>query len=219
MRDFCNLFRLKYEPKKWALIQDGDAFAFETFLAFIFRLRENVPLSISLKDKSRFYILPGSDKDEEKASQDAFAPPVMADVRPSNALVPLDETVYTPPGQLFSREWALIFSQLPSTRAVNQCALVCRFFRSVLFKYPPDNWRIAKVSSMEQRTADNIGSRLVQWQRFRTAVTLEVGVQHLGNMLNDSDLGEVIMNEMTNTPRVRKARNRGALPSPAVSRR
>ena len=96
-------------------------------------------------------------------------------------------------GQSFHLEWHFIFSQI-ETRDLNALNLTCRFFRTVLDKYPPLTWRVACLSSLEQRTALDIGLQMSSIQRMKTIVRLEIGVFNLGNMLSLTDLNLILEN-------------------------
>ncbi len=117
----------------------------------------------------------------------------LLDIPHSSVIVPADEHVFCPPGQLFHQEWSLILGHLDPVD-LNRVNLVCRFFRTTLEKHPPPSWRIARINSLQQRTNTAIGSSLSHIERMRTIVRLEIGLPSLGNMLTNTDLVLIVDN-------------------------
>lgn len=119
---------------------------------------------------------------------------VNVNIRPCTTFEALDESLDTPPAQIAQREWSLVFNHLETTDldAVN---LTCRFFYCVLQKYPPDAFRVYRVASVLERTSSKIGHDLLNFERSRTVVRLEVGIFNLGNHFGNKDL-QSIMKEL-----------------------
>lgn len=129
-----------------------------------------------------------SSSSKKHNAKDPYVDMPMRDIEPCTSFVPANSKKYTPPAQMMTREWSIIFSQrVLSNRDLDNANLACRFFRTVLFKFPPENWRVLCLSSLERRTAENMVS-FVQWQRLRSICRLEVGTFTFANMLKDEDL-------------------------------
>ena len=194
LKDFCELYGLRFRGSNLR-VNSRDVYSFDEFLSFIFEMQDSIPLSQSLRNRASKYcnLSEGKSFFETVAKPKAFVDEArMIDIMPSSCFFPQDETKYFPPSQF--REWSLIFAHLKN-RDLNMLNLTSRFFRSVLFKYPPDHWRIFRIGTLEQRTADDMGAEITKWQRLRSVVTLEIGVPQLGNMLNNEDLS-LILSEM-----------------------
>lgn len=195
LRDLLSLYGL---PKPVVLFErlessELSSMSFVQFLSFFFEVKDGFDLSESLNTRSMAYLNMLDLGDEMRKHHKSKVSESLIDIEPSNVIVPVDETIWTPPAQRMAREWSLIFAALPR-RDINACNLVCRFFRTVLFKYPPAHWRVANLSSLEQRTAANMGSTLVTFQRLRSICYLQVGVLNLGNMLSGDDLVIIFQN-------------------------
>jgi hypothetical protein len=72
-------------------------------------------------------------------------------------------------------------------------SLVCRYLRTVMLKYPPQNWRVIQLSSLEKRTAENM-SQFAEYERLQGCCRLEVGCLTFANMFKDEDLTRVFAN-------------------------
>jgi hypothetical protein len=80
-----------------------------------------------------------------------------------------------------------------STKDLNNVSLVCRYLRTVMLKYPPQNWRVIELSSLEKRTAENM-SQFAEYERLQGCCRLEVGCLTFANMFKDEDLTRVFAN-------------------------
>ena len=89
--------------------------------------------------------------------------------------------------------WTHVFKHLKN-EDVNNCNLTCRYFNSLLNRYPPEDWRVLKLTSVDQRNAKDM-TEFSSWQRYKNIKTLEVGVAKFGCMLQDEDL-VTILNEI-----------------------
>lgn len=117
---------------------------------------------------------------------------VNVQIRGTTTFEPCLEGADVPPAQIAQREWSLIFNQL-ETPDLNNVNLVCRFFYCVLSKYPPDAFRLFRVASLRDRTNEHIGASLLNFDRSRTVVRLEVGIFNLGNNFCNADLRVVLV--------------------------
>jgi hypothetical protein len=143
LKDFSKLFRVPYAKDLAASIRNGDAthYSFQQFVAFALqahnRSKKHIDLSESLETQAAYVFDGSSDVPERSVSSNIIKKGVLIDIRPSSTLEVRSETNFTPPAQLMMREWSLIFTLL-SNRDLDRLNATCRFFRSVLFKYPPE---------------------------------------------------------------------------------
>lgn len=176
--DMHSVLGLKHDEQVLALVGDADV-EWNEFLAFFRKLAEmeSVPLSESLQ---------ADVLDVEDGASTI--------VRPSATFEIADARCFVPPAQSFAREWSLVFDAL-ETEELNRVNLTCRFFYSVLRKFPPSAFRLARVASLAERTSEHIGKDLLNWRRMRTIVRLEIGIPNLGTQFENKDL-PVVVREM-----------------------
>ena len=186
--DFCVLYGFPY-PEDYIQMIDLDetreGFSWKDFKAFFVSSVEDkeIDLSESLK------LAPMEQQESSSHSKRITEKPVMkemVDVRKANTMLPRDENAFTPPSQMMTREWSVVFGFL-SNKELNKVNLTCRFFRTVLFKYAPEHWRVARLHTLEQRTAEDMTGFTI-WQRMRSIMRLEIGAPNFGAMLKDDDL-------------------------------
>ncbi len=72
-------------------------------------------------------------------------------------------------------------------------SLVCRYLRTVMLKYPPPNWRVIRLDSLEKRTAEDM-TKFTEYERLQGCCRLEVGCFNFANMFKDEDLMRVFAN-------------------------
>ena len=202
----------KFCGSKDNCVDSGTALKFVKDMTKILGLRENIEIlsAIDAKDKSRrfnfaecrllFLQLIADTKEAFDLSESLNVETSKkkekhqhVEVEGSSLLAQQESWNYTPPGQIMSREWSLIFNEL-DPKDLNEVNLTCKFFRSVLTKYPPDSWRVACLSTLEERTSENIGVNLNSIEKMRTIVRLEIGTPGLGTMLLDKDIPIICAN-------------------------
>jgi hypothetical protein len=133
------------------------------------------------------------------------------EVQSATTMEPRNAQSWCPPAQYFSREWSLILMSRrlryvgfhsvsgfvltcrSSTKDLNNVSLVCRYLRTVMLKYPPQNWRVIRLDSLEKRTAEDM-TQFTEYERLQGCCRLEVGCPNFGNMFKDEDLVRVFAN-------------------------
>lgn len=122
-------------------------------------------------------------------------------IRPSVLLEPDDVDEYCPPSTIAQREWALIAERCDDV-TLESLNRSCRFFRTVLRKYPPESWRVARVSRPEELQNPDVGLRIGQLRRMRRCARLQIGVTNCGCMLR----GDHLKKALSHLPHLRALR-------------
>jgi hypothetical protein len=184
-RDMHKLLGLGWFREKELIDPELESVDFEEFLSFFVNnvvADHSLDLSESLRDK-----VVGQGPSADGTSDAVAFRQQNIDVPNSSFLSPENEELYCVPGQLFSQCWSLIFGNLV-IKDLNNVNMVCKFFRTVLAKYPPPGWRVARICTVEQRNNLEIGQTLKNIDHMRTITRLEIGVWNVGTMLKDDDL-------------------------------
>lgn len=190
LKDLGGLLRFHVNRDLLEALDDAETYTVEGFVALTLQVAHSrVPLSTSLQTQAAFVFSRADDDESERGSKRSL-PSAMIAVRPANTLEPVREDHFTPPGQLMAREWSLVFAML-CNRDLNALNITCRFFRTVLFRFPPHSWRVARLTSLEDRTSDDMGSTFA-WQRMHSIVRLEIGTPRLGNQCRDTDMATIL---------------------------
>lgn len=91
------------------------------------------------------------------------------------------------------REWSLIFFQLEKQRDLNSVVLSCRFFRTVLYKYPPKQFRVMNITSGQLLQSPHVMLDLSEKGRVVDGLLrLSIGKPNAGNMLKDDDIHSML---------------------------